>query len=167
MKWFGKAVMIAVILLLAVGIAGIVYAVRARMVSAEYQFQVDAVLMAASVINEDEAVTDADRAVIAEYQGRRAVVVPGNYKALSYYLRMDAMMPPWGNVREEQCLRITVCGEDVILAMPANGSEDSILIRMTTGGKTFLMRARGGNLWTNLLACAMDGTYHDRNIPLE
>ena len=167
MKWFSKAVIITAILALAVGIAGIVYAVRARMVSAEYQFQIDAVLSAASVANGGDAVTDADRAVIAEYQGRRAVVAPGNYKALSYYLRMDAMMPPWGDVREEQCLKITVCDEDVILAMPVNGSVDSILIRLTTGGKTFLMRSRGGNLWTNLVYCAIEGSYHDRNIPLE
>ena len=61
MKWYVKAVVVTAILLLAVGIAGIVYAVRARMVSAEYQFQADAVLTAASVANEGEAVTDADR----------------------------------------------------------------------------------------------------------
>ncbi|MBR6706870.1 MAG: hypothetical protein IKI84_09350 [Clostridia bacterium] len=167
MKWFTKAVTITAILALVVGIAGIVYAVHARMASAEYQFQIDAVLSAASIANEGKAVTDADRAVIAEYQGGRAVVVPGNYKALSYYLRMDAMMPPWGNVKEDQCLKITVCGEAVILVMPDKGSDDNILIRMTTGGKTFLMKAHGGNLWTNLLACAMQGTYHDSNIPLD
>ena len=51
--------------------------------------------------------------------------------------------------------------------MPAKGSADRILIRMTTGGKTFLMQAHGGNLWTNLADCAINGTYHDSNIPLE
>ncbi len=167
MKWVTRAITIAAILVLILGTAGIIYAVRARMVSAEYQFQVDAVLAAAAVANEGKETTEADRAVVAEYQGKRAVVVPGNYKALSYYLRMDAMMPPWGNVKEDQCLKITVCGEDDIFVMPAKGSADIILIRMTTGGKTFSMRARGGNLWTSLLSCAINGTYHDSNIPLD
>ena len=164
MKRVTKILIILTVLLLCLGIAGIVYAVRARLVSNEYQFQVDAVLAAASVANGGEVSTDPLKAVWTEYAGRQAIVAPGNYKALSYYLRSDAMMPPFGRIREEKCLKITVCDEAVFWVMPLSESGDSILIRLTTQGQTFLMRARGGNLWPNLLECALNGTYRDRNI---
>ena len=154
------------VLLVVAGCFGIYYAVRARMQASEYQFQVDAVLAAATVANGGELTGDPDKAVIARYQDRSAAVAPGNYRALSYYLRMDAMMPPWGRVNEDQCLTVTVCGEAVFSVMPLNESGDSVLIRLTTQGQTFLMRARGGNLWQNLLECALNGTYHDQNLIL-
>lgn len=159
--------LVFVILLLVCGIGLVIYSVHSRLTCTEYQFQVDAVLTAASVENGGEALTDPGRAVIAEYAGKRFAVVPGNYTALSSYLRRDAASRLFLSVDPEKALRITVCDEAVFLIMPEDGSEDRVLIMLTTRGNTFRIRADGGNLWKSLLTCCTKGTYHDDNIPLD
>ena len=93
MKPLSRGLIIFTIVLLVGGIVFIGYLLRARTQANEYLFQVDAVLSACMVANQGEPLTDADKAVIAEYDGQKAVVVPGNYAALSSYLRKDAVMP--------------------------------------------------------------------------
>lgn len=155
-------------LLLVFGIYFMIFSIRSRYATTEYQFQVDAVLAAAAVANqEDPLTTDPSRAVIAEYEGRRAVVVPGNYKALSSYLRKDAASPLFASVSREKALKLTVCGEAEFYIIPRDASGDLVLIELTTGGQRFIVRADGGNLWSSLLTCCLEGTYHDNNIPLD
>ena len=166
MKGF-RILVIAVILLLVFGIAFIIFSINARLTATEYQFQVDAVLGAAMVVNQYEPVTDADKAVISEYEGKKYVIVPGNYTALSAYLRKDAAMPPFLNIDKTKALKITVCEEAVFYALPADESGDVVLVRLETNGTVFQMRTDGGNQWTSLLACCTKGTYHDDNIPLD
>ena len=156
----------AAVLLLGTGF--LIFTVWSRHRSMEYQFQVEAVLNAASIANQqDPQETDPEKSVIAEYDGKRTVVVPGNYRALSSYLRKDAASLLFFFMNREKALKLTVCGEAVLTIAPQTDSGDVVLIEMTTLGQTFHMRADGGNLWTNLLACSMKGTYHDENIPLE
>ena len=162
-----RILIILVAVLLAAGIAFFVFSIHSRMTTSEYQFQVDAILAAAEVANNGETVTDPEKAVIAEYDGSRAVVAPGNYLALSSYLRKDAAMPLSVHIDRQKALKLTVCNEAVLYVMPEGGSGDVILIRLKTQGKTFGMRADGGNLWQSLLTCCMTGTYHDDNLPLE
>ena len=166
MKWPFKLLVLFVILMLLSGIAGGIYLVYARMQGNEYLFQVDAVLSAALIANGNEPVTDPDRAVIAAYNGQRAVIVPGNYTALSSYLRKDAvhsLIRPDGS----KALTLTVCGQAVFTAAPADEKGDQVLVQLETQGKTLVMHLRGGNLWPNLLACCLEGTYHDRNLPAD
>ncbi len=165
MKIFRFLVIFTAILLV-FGIAFLIYSVHARLTASEYQFQVDAVLSAAAVANQGESLTEPDRAVIAEYEGQRTVIVPGNYTALSFYLRKDAAMPLFLNIDREKALKITVCDEAVIYAVPADSGGDIVLIRLETGGNVFQMRTDGGNQWSSLLAACTRGTYHDENIPL-
>lgn len=165
MKGFRFLVIFTVILLV-FGIAFLIYSIHARLTASEYQFQVDAVLSAATVANRGEPLTETDMAVIAEYDGQRTVITPGNYAALSFYLRKDAVMPLFLNIDRERALKITVCDEAVIYAVPANPGGDIVLIRLETGGNVFRMRTDGGNQWDSLLAVCTRGTYHDENIPL-
>jgi len=149
------------------GIGLVIYSVNARLTGNEYQFQVDAVLAAAEVANGGEPLTDPEKAVIAEYEGKKAVIAPGNYRALSSYLRKDAASMLFLTIRPEKAVRITVCGEAEIYAMPEDEQGDVVLIQMTSRGKTFRIRTDGGNQWSSLLRCCMEGTYHDANIPLD
>ena len=50
--------------------------------------------------------------------------------------------------------------------MPEDEKGDVVLIRLTTGGRNFGIRTDGGNQWSSLLRCSLEGTYHDQNIPL-
>ena len=148
------------------GIAFFAFSVHSRMTSVEYQFQIDAILSAATVANNGETTEDEDKAVIAEYEGQRTVVAPGNYNALSSYLRKDAAVPLAVRIDESRALKLTVCGEDVLYAMPEDERGDVVLIRLITRGKTFQIRTDGGNLWESLKGCCMKGTYHDDNLQL-
>ena len=166
MKVF-KALLNLTLVLLLVGIAFLIFSIHSRLTTSEYQFQVDAVLSAALVQNQGEPLTEPDKAVIAEYEGRQVAVAPGNYTSLSFYLRKDAAMPLFLNVDREKALKITVCNEAVFYAVPGNDSGDLVLVRLETGGKVFQMRTDGGNQWPSLLAVCTEGTYHDKNIPLD
>ncbi len=166
MKWPLRLMLMLVVLLLVAGIAGIIFLVRARMDTNEYLFQVDAILAAARVANGGEALEDPARAVIAEYGGRRSLIVPGNYQALASYLKRDPAHPLLASIREEEALKITFCAGATLLAVPEGDSMDQVLVRLITGNRTLTMHLRGGNLWINLLACAMEGTYHDENLSL-
>ena len=163
-----KILLIITALLLVGGIAFMIFSVHARLNGTEYQFQVDAILTAASIANEEDPLTtDPEKAVIAEYNGRKAVVVPGNYAALASYLRKDAASLLFASVDHEKALRLTVCDEAVFWIVPQDESGDVVLVELTTMGQRFRIRTDGGNQWTNLLACCTKGTYHDENIPLE
>jgi len=166
MKGF-RILLVITILLLVFGIGFLIFSVHSRLITSEYMFQVDAVLSAASVANQDEPLTEADKAVIAEYEGQRNVIVPGNYKSLSFYLRKDAYAWPFINVDKEKALKVTVCNEAVFWILPKENDSDVVWVRLETGGKTFQMRTDGGNQWSSILAVCTKGTYHDENIPLE
>ena len=86
-----KVFIIITVLVLVFGVGFLIFSINARLQGTEYQFQVDAVLTAASIANEEDPLTvDPALSVTAEYEGRKVVVVPGNYTALSSYLRKDA-----------------------------------------------------------------------------
>ena len=165
-KW-ARGLTIFTILMLIFGVVFIGYLLRARTQANEYQFQVDAVLSACEIANQGEPLADPDRAVIAEYDGHIAAVVPGNYLALSSYLRKDAIMPFLFTMDRSKALKLTFCGEAVLYASPVDDSGDKVLVCLETQGQTLNMHIRGGNLWPNLLACCLTGTYHDQNIPLD
>lgn len=167
MKHMSKWLMGFVVALLLFGIVFMAYLWRARTVGNEYQFQVDAILAAARVANENQTVTEEDKAVIAEYEGKRAVIAPGNYTALSAYLRKDAAMPPFSRIETKNALKITFCGQAVLYAQPVNAGGDRALVHLTSRGTTYRMHIRGGNVWQDLLRCCTQGTYHDNNIPLD
>ncbi len=163
-----RILVIFTIALLVFGIAFLIFSIHSRLKGTEYQFQVDAVLTAASIANEEDPLTvDPSLSVTAEYEGRKAVVVPGNYMALSSYLRKDAASMLFFSMDREKALKLTVCDIATIYIAPQNESGDVVLIELVTKNQVYHMRADGGNQWDNLLACCMKGTYHDDNISLE
>ena len=163
-----RILVIFTIVFMVFGIGFLAFSIYSSRTGTEYQFQVDAVLAAATIANdEDPLTTDPDRAVIAEYEGRRAVVVPNNYMALSSYLRKSSACMLFFSVNREKAIKLTVCNEAVFYIVPQEGSEDVVYVEFSTMGQTFHMRTHGGNQWKNLLDCCMKGTYHDGNIPLE
>ena len=95
------------------------------------------------------------------------MVAPGNYQALSSYLRRDAAMPLFARIDEAKALKIVCCAEAEMLIAPTDDTGDRVLVRLTTQGRSFTMHLRGGNLWQSLLACCLEGTYHDKNLPLD
>ena len=104
--------------------------------------------------------------MISEYEGKQYVIVPGNYLALSSFLRKDAAMPPFLNIDREKALKIVVCDESVFYLIPEQNNSDVVLIRLEAGNRVFQMRTDGGNQWDSLLAVCTQGPYHDDNIPL-
>ena len=163
----GRIVIIFVVLLLVGGIAFMIYSINSRLQTQEYMFQIDAVFTAAEIASgEDPLTTDPGKAVTAEYEGRKVVVVPGNFLALTSYLRKDAAAKLFPSVDKEKALKLTVCDVAEIWVMPKSGDGDVVYIDMNAGGRSFHVRTDGGNQWKQLLACCMTGTYHDSNIPL-
>ena len=71
------------------------------------------------------------------------------------------------SVDPSKALKVTVCDEAVFLVVPQDGTVDRLWITLTTQGKTFRVRADGGNIWPSLLNCCTKGTYHDENLPLD
>lgn len=156
------------VVLLVSGIAFLIFSIHSRLKGTEYQFQVDAVLTAASIANEENPLTtDPALSVTAEYDGRKTVVVPGNYTALSSYLRKDAANMLFFPMDRDNALKLTVCDIATFLIAPQDATGDVVLVELVTKDQTFRMRTDGGNQWKALLDCCMKGTYHDENIPLE
>lgn len=163
-----RILVIFTIVVLVLGIGFLVLSIYSRTSGTEYQFQVDAILTAASIANEEDPLTtDPDKSVIAEYAGQKAVVVPGNYLALSSYLRKGAASMVFFSINRENALKLTVCNEAVFYIAPQGNSTDVVYVELSTMGQSFHMRTHGGNQWKNLVDCCMKGTYHDDNIPLE
>jgi len=163
-----RILIIFTVALLVFGIGFLIFSVDARLKGTEYQFQVDAILSAASIANEEDPLTtDPALSVTAEYEGRKTVVVPGNYMALSSYLRKDAASMLFSSMNREKALKLTVCDIATILIAPQDESGDVVLVELATKDQTFHIRTDGGNQWKALLDCCMQGTYHDKNIPLD
>ena len=163
-----RILIVFVALLLVFGIAFFVFSVHSRLANSEYQFQVDAVLTAASIANgPDPLTTDPAVSVIAEYDGQRAVVVPANYLALSSYLRKDSAGLLFSSPNREKAMKITVCDVATFYLAPEGDSGDVVLIELITKDRSFRVRTDGGNQWQCLLDCCLKGTYHDQNIPLD
>ena len=163
-----RILIIFTVLMLACGIAFLVFSINTRLRGTEYQFQVDAILTAASIANgEDPLTTDPALSLTAEYEGRKTVVVPENYLALSSYLKKDAASMLFSAVNRENALKLTVCDIATLWLSPKNGSEDIVFVDLVTKDQTFHVRTDGGNQWEAILKCCMKGTYHDDNIPLE
>ena len=165
---FTRILIILTVVLLVAAIGFIIFAISSRTAIPNYQFQVDAVLTAASIANEEDPLTtDPGKCVTAEYDGRRTVVVPGNYQTLSYYLKENAACPLFVSVNRDKALKLTVCDVATFYVIPDGDSGDAAILELDTSNKHFGMRVKGGNLWTKLLECCTDGTYHDKNIPLD
>lgn len=167
MRWsWSRFFIILTVLILVLGIAFMVFLIHARRRGFDYQFQVDAVLAAAAVANENTLTEDPARSVVSSWQGKKWIVSPNNYSALSAYLRRDAAMPLFMRIDPEKALTITCCGDSVFRVQPEDESGESVLIELKSGGETFRMHARGGLLWKGLLEAATKGTYHDENLSL-
>ena len=124
-----RVLIIVTVAMLVFGIVFLIFSVHSRLKGTEYQFQVDAVLTAASIASEEDPLTvDPERSVVAEYGGKRTVVVPGNFRALSSYLRKDAASMPFLSADREKALKLTVCGEAVFYIAPKDDTGDVLVI---------------------------------------
>ena len=109
---------------------------------------------------------DLSKAIVAEYQGTRTFIVPGNYRALLYYLELDPAMTLFRRPKRSEAIRIDICGIATVYAAPLNASGERVLVELQVDGKTFVMQVHGYEHWEKLLACCTKGTYHDENVPL-
>lgn len=109
---------------------------------------------------------DLSKAIVAEYKGTRTFIVPGNYRALLYYLELDPAMTLFRRPKRSEAIRIDICGIATVYAAPLNASGERVLVELQVDGKTFVMQVHGYEHWEKLLACCTKGTYHDENVPL-
>ncbi|MBR1813923.1 MAG: hypothetical protein IJ773_08895 [Lachnospiraceae bacterium] len=109
---------------------------------------------------------DLSKAIVTEYQGTRTFIVPGNYRALLYYLELDPAMTLFRRPKRSEAIRIDICGIATVYAAPLNASGERVLVELQVDGETFVMQVHGYEHWEKLLACCTTGTYHDENVPL-
>ena len=150
---------------LALFIGGMVYVVKAKYALNDYTMQVGFGFNAAMMVNAEETYTDADKAVIAEYEGKRVVIAPENYKAVQSCLLRQAAMPLFGRVRHEGALRITLCGETEVYVQPDQDGE-GFTAEWISDSERFVMHAAGGNHWQRLVTLCLEGTAKSPNIEL-
>ena len=160
--------LIALAFILLIGaIGGMIYAYHATRQMVEFRFQVDSLITAAEYANNDEPVTDPDKAIIAEYDGRHYLIVPGNYTALSFYLQQEAVMPLFGKPDPSKAIRIQICDLATVIAAPTDETGEVLLVQLDTQDQHFVMRVNGFDHWARMVTMCTEGTYHDANIPLD
>ncbi len=167
MGWGLRILVSIAIVVFLVGCVWLGYALYAGNQGNEYVVQVTAAFNAAALVNGEETCTEADRAVISAYEGRRYVILPENYKAIVSLLRKDHAMPMFRRVREDAPLSIAICACAELKIEPDEGSVDGTLISFTTDtGKRYTMHIRGGNIWKQLIDYTTTGRPDRRNLPL-
>lgn len=165
MKWYTKLfVLIAVATLLFV-IVGMIYLVNAKYQMNDYTVQLGLSFNAATYVNATETFTDEENAVIAEYEGRRSVIVPENYKGLQSYLRRDHAMPFLAFVNKDNALHISICNQSHLYIVGDKDGQGA-MIRFETNGEKYTMHVTGGDLWQKILDISLDGSYKAENILL-
>ncbi|MGN0746362.1 MAG: hypothetical protein ACI4ML_06800 [Aristaeellaceae bacterium] len=165
MKWYTKLLIFVGVATLVMVIAGMVYVVNAKYQMNEYALQTGLAFNAATLVNASETHTEEEQAVVAEYQGRRAIIVPENYKTVLSYLRRSYAMPPFAHVSKDTALHLTICGaSECWVAGDRDGQGATVLF--TSAGKSFTMHVSGSDLWQKLLSACLDGTYNAENLPL-
>ena len=165
MKWYLKLILACTLLALMAGAAGMIYVVRAKFVTNDYNTQLSLAFNAAMMVNAHETYTDAANAVIAETENGRFVVDPENYRTLSFYLKVQAAMPLFERVDEDAPLKISICGESIIYAEPSSDGNGATL-HFESGGKKFVMHVSDPELWEELIHTCERGTGRAENIPL-
>ena len=163
MKWYIKALIVAALTTLIVYICGMVYVVKAKYAMNDYVLHLGAALNAATIVNATETYTDPERAVIAEYQGESAVIVPENYKALQSYLRRDHAMPPIAFIDREKALHISIC-ETSHLYIQSDKDGQGALVRLESADEKYTMHVTGGDLFDKILTVSLRGTNNHPNI---
>lgn len=165
MKWWTKAILILAIAVLVGSVCAMVWVLRAKASINEYILRSTAAFNAAMLTNAEETYTEPDKAVIARYEGQRAVVAPENYKAVLYYLKGNAAPPLFRHADPDHALILTVCDETVFTVSFAPDGESGVL-EMRSGGKSITMRISNFGLKDRLLACALTGTSAADSIQL-
>lgn len=146
-------------------IGGMVYVVKAKYALNDYTLQVGLSFNAAMMVNASETMTDEDSAVIAEYDGKRVIIVPENYKAVQTCLLRQAAMPLFGRVRHEGALHISLCGEAEVYIQPDSDGE-GFTAEWISAGKRFVMHTAGGGHWQRMLTLCFEGSSRMPNIEL-
>jgi len=158
MKWYLKALILIAAATLIFYIGSMIYLVVAKYEMNDYVMEIGAAFNAATIVNATETHTDPENAIIAEYDGQTAVIVPENYKALQTYLRRDHAMPLFGFVNRNRALHIAICNESH-LYIQSDRDGQGALIRFESSDETYTMHVTGGDLWDKILTISLDGTY--------
>jgi len=165
MKWYWKLMVLIAVGTLVFCIAGMVYVVKAKYQMNEYVLQLGAAFNAATIVNAEETHLEEDKAVIAEYEGRRVIISPDNYKALQSYLRRHYATPPFARVKKDEALHIVFCGHTHLYAVPDKDGQGALLL-LETGEKDYTMHIASTDLWQRIRDISMDGRAQYPNIPL-
>ena len=161
-----RVVKIIIALALAVLLAcigGMIFVVKSKYAINDFAIEVNAAMNAAMIVNAEETHTDAENAVICEYEGDRVILAPENYRAFSTYLGMQSAMLLFDHADRDSGLHICVCGNaDVYVSSDMDG--DGLNIRWETGKRTYNMHAKGSNIWNRLVQTCTVGSSAAENI---
>ncbi|MBE5779128.1 MAG: hypothetical protein E7331_07340 [Clostridiales bacterium] len=166
MKWYTKLFVLLAVGTLLFVIVGMIYLVNAKYRMNDYTVELGLAFNAATYVNATETFTDEENAVIAEFNGKRSVIVPENYKSLQSYLRRDHAMPFLAFVNKDKALHISICGKSHLYIVGDKDGQGA-LIRFESSGEKFTMHVTGGDLWQKILDVSLKGSYHGENIGLE
>ncbi len=163
MKWGGRLFIAFGLLLLAIAIGGMVYAVAAKNAMNRYIEEISIAINAATMVNATETYLDEARSVTAEWEGETYVVAPENYKALSNYLRTKCAPVFFSDIVQDSALTITFCGEGRLMAKGFSDGDGASLL-FESRGEVFKMRISGNGLWEKLLKVSTEGTAQFPNL---
>lgn len=165
LKWYVKLFIFIAVAALTFAIAGMGYVVRAKYAMNDYVIHLGAAFNAATLVNAATTHTDEGSAVIAEYQGQRAVIVLENYKALQSYLRRDYAMPPFARIDRDEALHVSICGASHLYIISDKDGQGATL-EFESAGERFVMHVSGGDLWQKIIDICLKGFGKNANIPL-
>lgn len=161
-----KVIIALALAALVVGICALFIVVKSKYAVNDFNVDLNMAFNAAMMLNGETTNTDEDKAVICEYDGRRTVLEPDNYKAVSYYLCLKSRMALFNRVDMENALALRFCGSTVLYASP-DKDEDGVYLHWVTPKKTYNMHALGSELWEKLTQTCMEGTNRTPNVPLD
>jgi len=162
MKWYVKAIIVIALTTLIFYIGSMVYLVVAKYEMNDYVLEMGAAFNAATIVNATETHTAPENAVIAEYDGQSAVIVPENYKALQSYLRRDHAMPFMAFINKDKALHIAICNESHFYIQGDKDGQGAT-IRLESSNEKYTMHVSGGDLWDKILTVSLTGTSKSPN----
>lgn len=163
MKWYLKLLIFAALTTLIAYMGSMVYLVAAKYEMNDYVVDMGLAFNAATMVNATQTHTDPENAVIAEYEGQSAVIVPENYKALQSYLRRDHAMPLLGFIDRDKALHIAIC-DTTHLYIRGDKDGQGALIRFEGSRGKYTMHVTGGDLWDKILTISLSGTSKNPNL---
>jgi hypothetical protein len=95
---------------------------------------------------------DPARTVEVTYAGKTCTLDPDSYRALSFYLRLNAVKAYFPRATDGESVSVAICETDALDAYRVSADEAYVVFR--SGETTMKMTIRGSGLWEDLVGAA-------------